>query len=141
MPEESPPKSQQAAGLRRVAAYHMPRARATALGFEIGKPWPDVFVERLAAKLAEAVEPAATADLVRDWVRRGLDADLPALRAAKWDYETYRRWIGGLPCTIGGAEWGPLLARPENIEPLVAERLTQGLASLSAGKIMRPCGT
>ncbi len=111
-------------------------AQARRLGFEIRKPWPDEFADLLAAKLSEAVEPAAKEVIVRDWVRRGLVADLPLLPAERWDYAAYAKWIGELPCEVGGAEWPPLLARPENIEPVGADHLAEGFGSLSAGRII-----
>ncbi len=110
------------------------RTRAREFGFEIQEPWFGVFAELLAAKLADRVEAESVGDLVGDWVRRGLAADLPLLPAREWTYDAYERWIGDVPCEIGGAEWQPMLARPENIEPLVIERLTAGLADADVGQ-------
>ncbi|MFH1731549.1 MAG: preprotein translocase subunit SecA [Planctomycetota bacterium] len=112
------------------------RERAKELGFEVETPWSEVFAGLLAARLSEAVEQGRTVEVVRDWVRRGLAADLPLLSARAWRYEAYESWIGELPCKVGGAEWAPLLARPENIEPLVTERLAAGLASLKPGEVV-----
>ncbi len=113
-----------------------PQMRVKELGFTIERPWHEVFAEILSAKLAEAVEPAATAAIIRDWVHRGVIADLPLLPSRKWDYDGFLAWRGELPCNISGAEWGPLLGRPENIEPLVVERLTEGFGSQSIGSII-----
>ncbi len=106
------------------------------LGFDSRVDWDDLFAQLLIAKLSEAVEPAETKDLVRDWARRGLHADLPVLRADSWDYDTFKEWIGDLPCRVDGAEWPGLLGRPEKIEPLVAERLTEGLGEMPAGQVI-----
>ena len=112
------------------------RQAVKVLGFEIETVWPEAFAGRLSAKLAEAVEPAATEVIIGDWVRRGLDADRVLIPADKWDYDAYQAWIGELPCEVGGAEWGPLLARPEKIEPLVTQRLAQGFGTESAGHVI-----
>jgi len=110
--------------------------RARELGFDIQTPWSEVFADFLTSRLAEAVEGGSTAEIVRDWVRRGVAADLPLLPAQEWNYDAYQQWIGELPCKIGGAEWQPLLARSENIEPLVAERLADGFAQADAGEVV-----
>jgi len=111
-------------------------ARAGELGFDIDAPWPEVFAELLATQLSGAVEPAENEVIIRDWVLRGLDADLPTLPAERWDYDAFRRWIGDLPCAVGGSDWTPLLGRPENIEPLVTRRLTEGFRSEPAGHVI-----
>ena len=115
-----------------VRSDEQQRERGRELGFDIQTPWSDVFANLLTSRLAEAVEPAPAAEIVGDWVRRGLAADLPLLPGGEWDYDVYQAWIGELPCAVGGAEWQPTLARPENIEPLVTERLTGGFAGADA---------
>ncbi len=110
--------------------------RIRELGFEIETTWPDQFAHQLAAKLAEAVEPASTQAVVEDWVWRGLAADLPLLAAEGWDYEAFVQWRGELPCDVGGAEWGPTLGRPEKIGPLITERLVQALEGESAARVI-----
>ena len=110
--------------------------RAKALGFELAAAWDREFADLLAARLAEGVEPAGGREIVSGWAQRGLDADLPLLSAEKWDYDAFQRWIGELPCEIGGTEWAPLLARAEKIEPLVAERLAAGLDRLHEKEVI-----
>jgi len=106
--------------------------RAKAFGFDLPSAWDREFASLLAARLAEGVEQAGIPETVTGWVQRGLDADLPLLPAEKWDYDAFQRWIGELPCEIGGAEWAPLLARTEKVEQLVAERLAAGLGKFHA---------
>ena len=109
--------------------------RARELGFDIQVPWSEVFAGLLTSRLAEAVGDGSTAEMVQSWVRRGLAADLPLLPAQEWDYDAYQQWIGELPCKIGGAEWQPTLARPENVEPLVVERLGHGIAQTKSSRM------
>ncbi len=119
----------------RARSDEQQRGRARELGFDIQTPWSEEFARLLTTRLVESVDGGSTAEIVRDWVRRGLAADLSLVPAREWDYDAYQRWIGELPCAIGGAEWQPTLARPENIEPLVTERLVHGLKQTKSSTV------